>query len=141
MSEGKTYQDIVVKKEEGIGWITLNRPHRLNTMTIDMMNEFLSALGDFESDKEVTPLSVNILPSLVRINRVVAFSYSASLATDVVISLYDCTGRHVQSIYRGSLNAGTNTIHWHPKSLAAGIYFVRVQAGTASSVQKIQVVK
>lgn len=53
MSEGKTYQDIIVKKEEGTGWITLNRPHRLNTMTLDMMNEFLSALGDFESDKEV----------------------------------------------------------------------------------------
>jgi enoyl-CoA hydratase/3-hydroxyacyl-CoA dehydrogenase len=53
LSEVKTYQDIIVKKEEGIGWITLNRPHRLNTMTIDMMNEFISALNDFESDKEV----------------------------------------------------------------------------------------
>ena len=53
MSEGKTYQDIIVKKEEGIGWITLNRPHRLNTMTLDMMNEFISALNDFDSDKEV----------------------------------------------------------------------------------------
>ena len=53
MSEGKTYEDIIVKKEEGIGWITLNRPHRLNTMTLDMMNEFISALNDFESDKEV----------------------------------------------------------------------------------------
>ena len=53
MSEGKTYQDIIVKKEDGIGWITLNRPHRLNTMTIDMMSEFMSALSDFESDKEV----------------------------------------------------------------------------------------
>ena len=53
LSEGKTYQDIIVKKEEGIGWITLNRPHRLNTMTLDMMNEFISALGDFESDKDI----------------------------------------------------------------------------------------
>ena len=53
MSEGRTYQDIIVKKEEGVGWITLNRPHRLNTMTLDMMNEFASALADFESDKEV----------------------------------------------------------------------------------------
>ena len=53
MSEGKTYQDIIVKKEEGIGWITLNRPHRLNTLTLDMMDEFISALNDFESDKDV----------------------------------------------------------------------------------------
>jgi enoyl-CoA hydratase/3-hydroxyacyl-CoA dehydrogenase len=53
LSEAKSYQDIIVKKEEGIGWITFNRPHRLNAMTIDMMGEFISALGDFESDKEV----------------------------------------------------------------------------------------
>ena len=53
MSEGRTYEDIIVKKEEGIGWITLNRPHRLNAMTPDMMNEFLSALSDLEVDKEV----------------------------------------------------------------------------------------
>ena len=53
MSEGKTYQDIIVKKEEGIGWITLNRPHRLNAMTEDMMNELSSALSDFEFDKDV----------------------------------------------------------------------------------------
>jgi len=53
LSEGKTYRDIIVKREEGIGWITLNRPHRLNTMTLDMMNEFLSALSDLELDKDV----------------------------------------------------------------------------------------
>jgi len=53
LSEGRTYEDIIVKKEEGIGWITLNRPHRLNAMTPDMMNEFLSALSDLEVDKEV----------------------------------------------------------------------------------------
>ncbi len=53
MSEPKHYESLIVKKEEGIGWITLNRPHRLNTLTGDMVNEMHSVLDDFEADKEV----------------------------------------------------------------------------------------
>jgi enoyl-CoA hydratase/3-hydroxyacyl-CoA dehydrogenase len=53
MSEPKHYEFLIVKKEEGIGWITLNRPHRLNTLTSDMVDEMHSALNDFEADKDV----------------------------------------------------------------------------------------
>ena len=53
MSELKHYESLIVKKEEGIGWITLNRPHRLNTLTADMVGEMHSVLDDFEADKEV----------------------------------------------------------------------------------------
>jgi len=53
MSELKHYESLIVKKEEGIGWITLNRPHRLNTLTGDMVGEMHSVLDDFEADKEI----------------------------------------------------------------------------------------
>jgi enoyl-CoA hydratase/3-hydroxyacyl-CoA dehydrogenase len=53
MSEPKRYESVIVKKEEGIGWMTLNRPHRLNTLTGEMMDEMHSVLNDFEADKEV----------------------------------------------------------------------------------------
>lgn len=53
MSEPKHYESLIVKKEDGIGWITLNRPHRLNTLTGDMVDEMHSVLDDFEADKEV----------------------------------------------------------------------------------------
>ena len=53
MSETKHYESIIVKKEEGIGWLTLNRPHRLNTLTSEMIDEMSSALNDFEADKEI----------------------------------------------------------------------------------------
>jgi len=53
MSEPKHYEFLIVKKEEGIGWITLNRPHRLNSFTSEMVDEMHSVLNDFEADKEV----------------------------------------------------------------------------------------
>ncbi len=53
MSEPKHYESIITKKEGGVGWLTLNRPHRLNTLTSDMIDEMHSALDDFEADKEI----------------------------------------------------------------------------------------
>jgi enoyl-CoA hydratase/3-hydroxyacyl-CoA dehydrogenase len=53
MSESKHYEFLIVKKEEGIGWITLNRPHRLNSFTLEMLEEMNSVLNDFEADKEI----------------------------------------------------------------------------------------
>jgi enoyl-CoA hydratase/3-hydroxyacyl-CoA dehydrogenase len=53
MSEPKHYEFLIVKKEEGIGWITLNRPHRLNTLTSEMVDEMHSVLDDFEADKAI----------------------------------------------------------------------------------------
>jgi len=53
MSEKRRYETITVKKEDGIAWITLNRPHRLNAITWEMATEFSSALDDVEADKEV----------------------------------------------------------------------------------------
>ena len=53
MSEPKRYESISVRKEEAVGWMTLNRPHRLNTLTAEMIEEMHSALNDFEADKEI----------------------------------------------------------------------------------------
>jgi len=53
MSEAKKYESIIVKKEGTLAWLTLNRPHRLNTLTTDMIDEMQSALNGFEADKEV----------------------------------------------------------------------------------------
>jgi len=53
MSETKHYESIIVKKEQSVGWLTLNRPHRLNTLTSEMIDEMNLALNDFEADKEI----------------------------------------------------------------------------------------
>jgi len=51
MSEPKKYDSIIVKKDGAIAWLTLNRPHRLNTLTVEMMDEMHAALNDFEADR------------------------------------------------------------------------------------------
>jgi len=53
MSEVRRFENIIVKKEGNIGWIVLNRPHRLNAMTIELLNELSTALDEFEADGDV----------------------------------------------------------------------------------------
>lgn len=46
-------ETVIVKKENKIGWITLNRPDKLNAINLKMLNEIDEALRDFENDNEV----------------------------------------------------------------------------------------
>lgn len=49
----KKEEAVTYKSEEGICWITLNRPHRLNAISVDMAEAFLAAIEKAEQDKEV----------------------------------------------------------------------------------------
>ncbi len=52
------YQNILTKKESGIGYITINRPKQLNALNKQTIEELHSALKKFNNDTEVR---VNIL--------------------------------------------------------------------------------
>ncbi len=53
------YQNIKVEKlEGGIAKITLSRPHRLNAITIDLLEELRRALNEFEFDDDVRVLII-----------------------------------------------------------------------------------
>ena len=48
-----SYANIVYEKEDGIAWITINRPKVLNTLNFEAINELASALEDAEKDDSV----------------------------------------------------------------------------------------
>ncbi len=45
--------EILFKKEEGIATITLNCPERKNSFSMDMIDQWANALGQWRSDPEV----------------------------------------------------------------------------------------
>ena len=47
------YQTIQLRRNEGIGFITLNRPDKLNAINIQMKREIKAALDEFEEDDNV----------------------------------------------------------------------------------------
>ena len=52
------YETIILKKEEHIATITLNRPEKLNAMTPQMTDELLAALNDVDEDDEMRALII-----------------------------------------------------------------------------------
>lgn len=52
MSEAPKYETINVKRDGPVTTIELNRPHRMNTITIEMITELSKVLDKIEEDKE-----------------------------------------------------------------------------------------
>jgi enoyl-CoA hydratase/carnithine racemase len=47
------YEEIIVEKKDKIGFLTLNRPQDDNRMTLNMLDEIISAMHEFEEDDKV----------------------------------------------------------------------------------------
>jgi enoyl-CoA hydratase len=47
------YQNLILRRGEGIGWITVNRPDKLNAMNVATVGEIEAAFQEFEGDPEV----------------------------------------------------------------------------------------
>jgi len=49
----KTYETIVVERQDTVGIITLNRPEKLNAMNLKMKNELSDVLSEMEVDDDI----------------------------------------------------------------------------------------
>ncbi len=47
------FKNLVVRKAEGIGWVTINRPEKLNALNAETIRELKAAFLGFEKDEEV----------------------------------------------------------------------------------------
>ena len=61
--------------------------------------------------------------------------------SDVRITLYNSLGQRVARLFDGSMQPGTHTIPVNVSQLASGMYFVRLQVGDTTEVQRMAVVK
>ncbi|TPW17381.1 MAG: hypothetical protein FD129_409, partial [bacterium] len=69
-------------------------------------------------------------------------AFTLPVAGDVDLSIYDLSGRRVRSLRQGRLDAGTQNIGWDGKdddgrTMASGIYFVRLQSGVVRVQTKV----
>ena len=53
-----SFENILYKKEEGIAWITINRPEVLNALDLKTRQEMLKALEDAEKDPSVRVVAI-----------------------------------------------------------------------------------
>jgi hypothetical protein len=74
-------------------------------------------------------------------NSTLRISFSLPHAENVKVTVYDITGRLVAALIHGNLDAGEHEIAFDGKSLASGIYFVRLKSVDVSQTWKIVLIR
>jgi choice-of-anchor B domain-containing protein len=69
-------------------------------------------------------------------------SYRLRRAADVSLTVHDAAGRRIRALHVGADGAGTHTLVWDGnddagRSVASGVYFVRLRAGALDRVRKV----
>lgn len=74
-------------------------------------------------------------------NPTTAIPYELATESNVNITIYDATGREVESLVSGLQSAGTYSITWDASNHASGMYFVKMAADNQVHTQKLMLVK
>ena len=108
--------------------------------------EFLELVVRGSTSTDVTPpvslpqeLSLAVYPNPG--NAEFRLSYSLAKSGDVSLTLFDVTGREVATLVDGVRNAGEHVVNWSANSRPSGVYFAVLNAGDASTVTKLVLMK
>ena len=84
------------------------------------------------------PTTVTVAPAYPNpFNATTTIRYSLPSRSNVKLNVFDATGREVASLVNTQQNSGSYTVHFNGTSLASGIYFVKLTAGSSMTTQKI----
>jgi hypothetical protein len=87
------------------------------------------------------PLSLSLSSYPNPFNPTTILSFNVPTQTKVDLSVYDLTGRLVETLTDRIYEQGQHRLTFNASSLASGIYFVRLQTPTLSKTQKLVLLK
>ena len=74
-------------------------------------------------------------------NPATTLKYSLANPAYVKLVVYDLLGRQVASLVNEKQNAGEYTVRFDARTLASGMYFYRIEAGSFAQVKKMMLIK
>ena len=74
-------------------------------------------------------------------NPVTTISYDLHRDSDVILTIYDISGRLVERLVDQKQNAGNYTVQWDASARSSGVYFYKISTGEFQKVRKCLLVK
>jgi len=74
-------------------------------------------------------------------NPVTTINYDLPKGDNISLIVFDVMGREIAKLVNGYKSAGTHSINFNASNLVSGVYFVRLEAGDFSQVQKVVLMK
>jgi hypothetical protein len=130
-------------------------PSGITATTIDLVfNRIFSGVVHFSTlaivgETSVTAIDDPVIPSNYMLeqnypnpfNPVTTFRYTLPEAQNVSITIYDITGRQVETLLSGYQQAGSYMLKWNASHYSTGIYFYRLSAGSFTATNKMILIK
>ncbi len=130
----QTWQDFSDWTYLEAGFYTMKVEAQSNEFNINYFNFELYNNGINQQIHSVQ--NINIYPNPV--SSAVTVEFSSINRQNATIRLLDIAGKHTGELYRGRLNAGTNTFSFQiDGGLPAGVYFIEIQDETKRYFEKI----
>jgi hypothetical protein len=74
-------------------------------------------------------------------NPTTTIEFALPKSGNVSLVVYDILGREVTHLVNGELQAGYHKVEFNASSLASGVYFYRIEAGSFVNVKKLMLLK
>jgi hypothetical protein len=106
-----------------------------NTSCVDTACQMITVSAVGIATTEPVKAEVTTMPNPFVVSTNVAITLNKS--ADVQVTVFDVTGKQVEVLQNGTLDAGLHVITWKPEHLAEGVYFLQVNAGGMIQTRKI----
>jgi len=90
---------------------------------------------------ELIPFDYNITTYPNPFNPIVTISFSILEFGLTIITVYDLTGRQLETLTNEVLSIGNYSINWNASSYPSGVYLIRMDSGEFTQTQKVVLVK
>lgn len=95
-----------------------------------------------ESTNEFLPSSFLLYQNYPNpFNPITTIDYQISKTSFVKLSIYDISGRIVETIENEHKNAGYYSVEWNASGVSSGLYFYRIEAGGYNETKKCLILK
>jgi len=74
-------------------------------------------------------------------NPTTIISYNLPKSSNVALSVYNITGRLIETLVNQQQRAGTYQVRWDARNVSTGVYFYQIKAGDFQQVRKMMVIK
>jgi len=74
-------------------------------------------------------------------NSTTSISFGLLEASRVLLRVFDMTGRELETLVSGDVQAGIHTAVWYAERYTAGIYIIKMETATFSESRKVTLVK
>ncbi len=139
-TQGLHVIDIKASKGDRLSW-KLHRGNLERTGSLGM------TLVSIDTGKDMVPDRFHVSPNYPNpFNPSTKIDIETSEGNDLIVSVFDATGRLVNNLMNEYLDAGRYEIRWNGndasgQTMSTGVYFVQVRSGKEMNTQKMILIK